>query len=226
MELFPNPLQRYEKYLIYANNIAKKYIIFAFFYTLADISPGIYLAIPAQSLAIPAHHAGCKPLRRAPLARPDRLAECSAFPDDSRPVWADSRPAALAGSFGALGGSVCYSAAVSQPPRVCEQQQPLKKHNNQHTTTTSPGDLASVACSGRFAPFSNATSCESLGALRVLYGARRAFCLSSVFLASVARFGRCTPFRHATSCEDIGLSATAHECAQKKRASFRRLLFF
>ena len=186
----------------------------------------MYLAIPARSLAIPAHHAGCKPLRRAPLTRPDRLAERSACANDSRPAWADCRPAALSGSFGALGGSGCYSAAVSQPPRVCEQQQPLKKHNNLHTKTESTGGLASVACSGRFAPFSNATSCESLGALRVLYGARHAFCLSSVLLASVARFGRCAPFRHATSCESIGLPANAHDCAQKKRASFRRLLFF
>ena len=76
---------------------------------------------PPNTLAIPSHHAGCKPLRRAPLARPDRLAECSALHNDSRPAWADCRPAALSGSFGALGGSGCYSAAVSQPPYVCGQ---------------------------------------------------------------------------------------------------------
>lgn len=186
----------------------------------------MYLAIPARSLAIAAHHAGCKPLRRAPLTRPDRLAECSAFPDDSRPVWADSRPAALTGSFGALGGSGCYSAAVSQPPRVYKQQQPLKKHNNQHTTTTSTGALASAACSGRSAPFPNAASCEPLGALCVFYCSPRGGCRSSVFLASVACFSRFAPVRHATSCEDIGLSASAHDCEQKKSASFRRHLFF
>ena len=32
MGLFPNPLQRYKKYLIYTNKIVKKYIFFALFY--------------------------------------------------------------------------------------------------------------------------------------------------------------------------------------------------
>ena len=137
---------------------------------------------PPDIHAIPTNHAGCKPLRRAPLARPDRLAERSATHSDSRPAWAVCRPAALSGSFGALGGSGCYSAAVSQPPYVCKQQQPMKNNNNTHTTTTCAGVLAPVACSGRCAPFSNATLCETLGALRVLYCAPRAFCLSSALM--------------------------------------------
>ena len=101
----------------------------------------------------------------------------------------------------------------------------MKKNNNTNTTTKSAGDLAPVACSGRFAPCSNATLCESPGTPRVLYCAPRAFCLSSVLLASVACFGRFAPVRHATSCEGIGLPAKAHDCAQKKSVSCRKRFF-
>lgn len=79
MELFPNPLQRYKKYLIYANIFAFFYNFFAFFYThpLMTVISSTILAPRAHNTLVARCVARCPRIRYAvrgvtPAARRSR----------------------------------------------------------------------------------------------------------------------------------------------------------
>ena len=134
MGLFPNPVQRYYFFFIYANNIAFFYIFFAFFYihpsyNHAKTSPGSSQYQP-RILAIPTLPCGVKPHAARPrCARPVGVPSVAEITIGCLQTAQFPRSPAASAAFLRIRGVRRAPAAGCPSPRFCP---PLSRHYLAH----------------------------------------------------------------------------------------------